>query len=123
MRRRPTQSGFTLVEVVVATVVLAIGLLAALTAFSMATHVVGVSTTETTASFLAQQKLAQVQASDAAHLQARTTTGDFGSAYPDYFWELTVHRADPLHVVRVDLTIYAPEAGKTRAFRFSTAVF
>jgi general secretion pathway protein I len=120
---RPRQTGFTLVEVLVATAVLAIGLLAALTAFSMAARVTGASTNDTVVSFLAHEKLAEIQLLGREQLAPGTTTGSFDPTYPDYSWELTVSRPSDLNVVNVDLTIYAPEGGKTRAFQFATAVF
>jgi len=120
--RRKRQSGFTLVEVLVATAVLAIALLAALTAFSMAARVAGVSTCDTVVTFLAQQKLAEVRLSEWGRPTPGTTTGSFAPAYSDYSWELTVHRSDPNHLSRVDLVIYAPGAGEARAYRFTTAV-
>ena len=126
-------AGFTLVEVLVATVVLAIGLVGALTAFSMAARVTGACTNDTTVSFLAQQKLAEIQArgseqaggqvQDLSPLTPGITTGNFAPAYPNYRWRMVVYRPDTIHLVQVDLTIYAPEAGKTRELRFNSAVF
>jgi len=107
----------------VATIVLAIGLLAVLTAFSLAARAAGASTNDTVATFLAQQKLAEIQLIDPRSLTAGTKSGSFAPAYPHYSWQLTFHRPTELHVVRVDLTIFAPEAGQRREFRFTTALF
>lgn len=106
-----------------ATSVLAIGLLGALTAFSMAARVTGISTNDTIVSFLAHQKLAEAQVLGPEQLTPGTTTGSFEPTYPDYSWELTVSQPDALNVVPVHLTIYAPEGGKTRAYQFATALF
>lgn len=123
MPSRARQSGFTLVEVLVATVVLAIGLLAALTAFSMAARVTGASANDTTVSFLAQQKLSEIEAWNPQQLPAGTTAGDFAPTHPDYSWRLTIHPRDELHVIRVDLVIYTPSGTGSREFQFNTAVF
>ena len=106
-----------------ATAVLAIGLLAALTAFSMATRVTAASTNDTALSFLAQQKLAEIRLLGREALPAGVTRGDFGPEFAQYVWELVVYEPDRLNVVRVDLVISAPEAGRKRETRFSTAVF
>jgi len=115
--------GFTLVEVLVATVILALGLLGALTAFSMATRATGASTNDTALTFLAQQKLAEVQMWGAERLADQDTAGDFGPEYPQYEWEMFVGKPDDRNVVRVDIVIAAPEAGRRRETLFSTIVF
>lgn len=122
MSSKPAGGGFTLVEVLVATALLAIGLLGALTAFSMAARVTGTSATDTTVSFLAQQKLAEIQALGKSQLPPGTSRGDFLPSDPEYSWQMTVYQPDELNVVRVDLTIYAGR-GKRHGLRFSTALF
>ena len=117
------RTGFTLVEVVVATVVLAIGLLGVLTAFSIATRVSAASTNDTVLTCLAQEKLAEIQLLGKEELAAAPTSGDFAPHYPDYQWEMTVHSPDDYNVVRVDILITAPEFGRERATWFTTNVF
>ena len=123
MSSRAGERGFTLVEVLVATVVVAIGLLAALTAFSMANRVVATSSHDTVISFLAQQKLAEIQLLGPQELPTSATAGDFGPEFPQYLWRLTVHQPNDLNVMLVDLMISTPEAGRNRDTRFTTAVF
>jgi general secretion pathway protein I len=120
--RRACQ-GFTLIEVLVATVVLAMGLLACLTAFSMATRATGASTNDTLVPMLAARMLAEVQAGPKEELETGTSRGDFGEQYPGYTWDLTVSPPDDLNVVRVQLTIHAPEMGHTRDIEFATDIF
>ncbi len=110
-------------EVLVATMVLALGLLAALTAFSTASRVRGASSNDTVISFLAQQKLAEIRALGREQLPAGTEEGDFGPDFAEYAWRMTVREPDDVNVVPVDLTISAPEAGRNRETHFSTAVF
>jgi prepilin-type N-terminal cleavage/methylation domain-containing protein len=115
--------GFTLVEVLVATALLATGLLGALTAFSMASRVMGVATNDTVLTLLAQEKLADIQVLGKEALAKAPTSGDFGPDHPEYQWEMLVHAPDELNLVAVDLVIYAPQAGGTRETWFSTSVF
>ncbi len=114
--------GFTLVEVLVATAVLAMGLLAALTAFSMASRVAAASYNDTAIVFLAQWKLAEVQVAGSTRLRPGTTTGDFGPGYPGYSWRLTIGARNRDRLVPVRLTVYARESGRQRAVTFSTAL-
>lgn len=123
MTSASTAKGFTLVEVVIATVVLSLGLIGALTAFSMASRVTATSRNDTIISLLARQKLAEVQLEHRNALTPGTTAGDFGEDYPDYRWQLTVEEPDELHVVQIHLAIFAPQAGRERETRFSTAIF
>jgi general secretion pathway protein I len=115
--------GFTLVEVLVATAVLTTALLAAVTAFSMAARVSGTARNDTLLSFLAQEKLAEVQSLTREELTPGTFAGDFGPEYPGYEWRLTLHSPDEQNVIQVDMVIAAPEAGRIRETWFSTALF
>lgn len=124
MAGKPAESGgFTLVEVLVATALLATGLLGALTAFSMASRVMGVATTDTNLTLLAQEKLADVEVLGREGLAKAPTSGDFGEDHPGYRWEMIVNDPDELNVVRVEVVIYAPKLGGTREVWFSTKVF
>lgn len=115
--------GFTLVEVLVATAVFAIGLLAVVTAFSLAARVSAISRTDTTVVLLAEEKLTELRGQDPRSLPTGTQRGRFAPDHPDYTWELTVRRPDARGVVPVVLVIRAPSGGKTREFRFTTALF
>ena len=124
MRRGGSAAGFTLVEVLVATVIIAIGLLGALTAFSMASRVTAASAHDTLVAALAQQRLADIRAlalSD--QLPDGLSEGDFGERYPAYSWRVIVSDPDEMHIRRVEVTIYALRAGKKRETRFTTELF
>jgi type II secretion system protein I len=122
-RWRPRRRGFTLVEVLVATVILATGLLGALTAFSMATRVSAVSNDDTLLVYLAEAKLTEIQLLGREGLPASGARGDFGPAHPEYEWQLLVDKPDKRNVVRVDLVISFPEVGRIREVSFSTNAF
>ena len=123
MRKVTRQRGFTLIEVLVATVVLTLGLIGALTAFSIASRASGASRNATLIPLLAEQKLSEVKSIPRDTLKAGITRGDFGTEYPGYTWELRIAAPDELHVVRVDLIIYAMELGRTRDVTYTTAIF
>ncbi len=127
MRARPRPEtrarGFTLIEVLVATVILAIGLLAALSAFSMAARASGASRNDTIVPLLAEEKLAEVQTTPRDQLEPGESSGDFGDEYPGYSWEMQIAKPDELHRVRVDVIIHARQSGRTRDATFSTIIF
>jgi prepilin-type N-terminal cleavage/methylation domain-containing protein len=123
MCKRSRANGFTLVEVVVATAILAIGLVGALTAFSMASRVSGVSNADTTLAFLAQEKLADIQLYTNEDIAKIETAGDFAPDHPDYKWQLFVQKPDENNVVSVDVVISYPASGRIRETTFSTRVF
>ena len=81
---RSAQRGFTLAEVLVATFVLSIGLVAVATGFQYATSGVETGRGETSATFLAEQRLEQLRAIavkdfTSATLNAGTTTEAYGT--------------------------------------------
>ncbi len=124
MPRCASRAGFTLVEVLVATSIIAIGLLGALTAFSMASRVTAASTYDTIVSALAQQRLAEVRALALSDLLPEgESEGDFGDEHPGCSWRIVVGRPDEMHVRRVDVIISAPRSGKTHETRFTTSLF
>jgi len=96
MRNR-SDKGFTLVEMLVAAILLATGLAAAATAVGAVTRAQGAALVRTTAARLAEAKLAEIQATgmtsgaaegtfdeiDAAQIPAATDLGDY-----HYRWEI-----------------------------------
>ncbi len=87
MRKQAVRPGFTLIEMLVATVLLAIGVTASLGAISAATNAESEAHRIQTASMLARQKLADlaVQALS-GQLSANQQQGTFAPAEPDYHW-------------------------------------
>jgi general secretion pathway protein I len=81
------EGGFTLMEVMIAMAILAIALVAVYQSqaqsISMSTH----SRFLTTASLLAQSKMAEIEMSDPAEMS--TGSGDFED-FPDYRWKVEV---------------------------------
>ena len=83
--------GFTLLEVMVAIAVIAIALTAALGSQSQSLSIASEAKFYTTATLLARQKMAEI---DAGYLEDLSTdSGDFGEEFPNYRWEMTVNDA------------------------------
>ena len=85
----PGRRGFTLLEVLVAVVVLGIALTALLSTQAGGVRLRSQAEAITTATFLLQERMAQLEL-DEDYPEVGKRDGDFGSGYPGYRWELTV---------------------------------
>ena len=104
------KKGFTLLEVMVAMAIMAITLVALLDSESASISRACEAKFTTSASFLAQKKMAEIETLTAEDLSS--DSGDFGDDYPGYSWELTIENPsfdsppDVLdHLKQMDLTI------------------
>lgn len=111
--------GFTLIEMVVATILLAIGVVAALQCMAASSRTCGVANEYATAALLAQQHLAEVEA-QADTLTGGEQQGEFGDAYPGFTWRQAVEPTDLPAVVRLTLTIEWPSGSARRMSQFTT---
>jgi len=84
-QRRAYESGFTLLELVIATMLLVIGLVAITRAFTRGLASTGESEAYMTATLLAREKLAEVEGTE--ELQNGTEAGDVAEPYEGYRWE------------------------------------
>jgi len=106
-------SAFTLLEVMIAVAVIAVALMALLGSQSQGLSLANESRFNTTASLLAQAKMAEIEArSDQGDLVSGS--GDFGEDFPGYAWDISVQNvsftgvyqiADRLK--KIDLEVYA----------------
>ena len=123
-------SGFTLLEVMVAMAIMAITLMAVLDSQSASISRVSEAKFSTTAPFLAQKKMAEIEIMKAEDL--RSDSGDFGNDHPGYSWELSVQDASfdspenvTDHLKQLDLKISWGEnelySYGLRQYRFSPA--
>jgi general secretion pathway protein I len=80
--------GFTFLEVMVAVAFLATILTAALGSQSQSVSLASEARFYTTATLLAQGKMAEIEAKDLGTLSS--DSGDFGEDFPGYAWEVTV---------------------------------
>src|SRR5690349_19340225 len=74
---RGASGGFTLIEMVVAAIVLFIGVTAAMVCISSATRATGIATEYQTASLLAQQRIAEIESQPDTELSGGSHSGNF----------------------------------------------
>jgi len=105
-------SGFTLLEVMIATAIIAIALVAALGSQSQSVSLANEAKFATTVAFLAQKKMAELEAEDVQDVSS--DTGDFGEDFPGYRWESEVDDAslagaDKDHIKKILVSVYRAE--------------
>jgi len=118
-RRRGSARGFTLMEMVVATIVLFIGGVAALSCMGLATRATGSARDYQTAAILAQDRLAQMGLS-ASDLTAGEEEGTFGDEHPGFAWRQSIEATDVGGLFRVTLTVSWPVGSRRRSVDFVT---
>lgn len=106
-------------EMVVATIVLAVGGVAAMMAISSCIRAIGDAESYSRAAMLAEMRLAEIEA------QPETVTsgeqqGDFGTDYPGYSWTQTVEPTDLSDVMRVTVTVTWPMGARLGQASFTT---
>jgi general secretion pathway protein I len=116
-RRR--QSGYTLIETIVATLVLAIGIYGALGAMSSSSRLAASAEEYATAARLADQKFAELGANPDS-LSGSSQEGDFGTDFPGFAWRMEVNQAEFTDLKQVVLTVDWPSGASRRAAEFVT---
>lgn len=87
-----SEAGFTLLEVMIAVGLIAIGLTAMLGNQSQSVSLANEAKFNTSAAFLAQSKLAELEFVPAAELN--DDSGDFGEDFPGFRWAVTINDVD-----------------------------
>lgn len=82
------ERGFTLLEVMVAVIIISIALVSLIGSQSQSVSIATASRFETTASLLARQKLTELALGGFDELTS--AEGDFGEDFPDYSWKVEV---------------------------------
>ncbi len=103
-RSRSARRAFTLVEMIVATLLLVIGVVAALTAFAGATAATGMAERLHTAALLGQQKLTEIELQPDS-LASGDQSGDFSEQNPGYRWRQSVEPTDYPNLFKVTVTV------------------
>ncbi len=109
-------SGFTLLEVMIAVAILAIGLVAVLKSQTHGLDMAYDSEINTRFALFAQQKIADIQvamASDEKNVDGR---GDFGSEFPSFSWQIESEPSSIPNLEKVKLTITYSEGTNKREF-------
>jgi general secretion pathway protein I len=122
---RKENRGFTLLEVMVAIALIAIALTAVFGSQSQSVSLAGEARFNTTATLLAQSKMAEIELQDPGDLTA--DSGDFDEDFPGYTWNLSVSnvmfdRPENVsdHLKQVDLTI---SWGEDELFQYALRVY
>ena len=97
------RNGFTLLEVMIAMAILAISLVAVFRSQSQSVSMAGETRFLTTASLLAQGKMAEVESIKPQDLI--NNTGDFGTDYPDYLWRIEVNDTAFQYLKKIDVIV------------------
>jgi general secretion pathway protein I len=95
--------GFTLIEVLIAMVMVVVGMVLLSQAFSAGLRAVSVADRSSQAQLLAEQKISELEVLSFSSLQ--TDSGDFGDDYPDYTWQTEVSSTDLDNMKKVILTV------------------
>ncbi len=104
-RNRQSSRGFTLIEMIVATIVLAIGVVGASAAFNMATKASSVATDLQTAAMLAQQQLEQTEVNAQGSITPGDSDGEFGNDFPGFKWHQSITSTDYTYLFQVTVTV------------------
>jgi len=104
--------GFTLLEVMIAMAILAIALVAVYRSQSQSIAMAGDSHFLTTASLLAQGKMAQLDA-----IGSRPESGDFGKDFPDYRWQVTIEDTEIKLIKKFVVTVVNRQLTKRNEYR------
>ena len=86
-------SGFILLEVLVSILILSIGLVAVLGAFSSSTKIIATTRKYSEVVQLAEKKMFELQTAPMESWQTRDS-GDFGDQDPEYIWEYEIEETD-----------------------------
>lgn len=102
--RRRAQAGFTLVEMIVATVLLAVGVVATLGAIHAAATTTLAAEGAQTSALLAQKQITQLELQP-DQISGGDQSGDFGDEYPGYTFQQSVEATDYQNLFKVTVTI------------------
>lgn len=118
---RRTARGFTLIEMIVATILLFVGVVATVMCISAATKSTSIAGEYTSAALLAQQRIAEIEAS-VDQISPGEQQGQFDGEYSSYSWQQNIETDNTNPVYKVTLTIQWPSGVTTRRAQFVTYI-
>lgn len=118
--KRRVERGFTLIEMIVATFLLAIVFVAVAETFGTVTRANSKAEAFQTSALLARKRFAEVE-QQVSSLSGGDTEGDFGDAYPGYKWRQSVVASDFEKLFKATLTITHRDSGSsTDQYEYAT---
>lgn len=105
---RPRQAGFTLLEILVALAVLAMGLGAVIVTASQSTDNITYMKDKTLAHWVAMNKMTELQL-EKNWPGVGIKTGDYEMADRDWRWEAKISDTEDQDVRRIDLNVYSAQ--------------
>jgi Tfp pilus assembly protein PilV len=105
---------------IVATVVLAIGITGSMYAFKATTSQIGAARDITTATLLAQQRLAELTAQPDQLTSGGDQQGEFDGANARFSWQSTTEQTNVTNIVRLTVTVSWQDGFTARRVQLST---
>ncbi|MEA3414752.1 MAG: type II secretion system minor pseudopilin GspI [Thermodesulfobacteriota bacterium] len=115
MISRIYEKGFTLLEVMIAMAILAITLVVVFQSQSQSISMASRARFETTASLLAQSKMAEIEATDPEEIGP--DSGDFGDDFPDYSWQVDVTETEIEVLKKIEVKIINDRMTSNNSFK------
>lgn len=109
------QSGFTLLEVMIALALLAIALLAVLQLQSQSLSMSGEARFKTKTALLAQLKMADIEASET--LALNNTKGDFAPEHPEFAWSAQVEDTQIASLKKIEVRVFHKQLSKDGGYQ------
>lgn len=103
--RRGRHTGFTLIEMIIAALILVLGVAAAMGAISASTNTEAYANQIQTASLLAQRQLAELATQPDTLAGGGDQEGNFDEPYSNYHWKATVESSDYQNLFKVTMTV------------------
>ena len=107
--------GFTLLEVMIAMAILAITLVVVFQSQSQSISMAGRARFETTASFLAQSKMAEIESANPENVVS--DSGNFGDDFPYYSWQVDVTETEIELLKKIEVKVVNEKMTSNNSFR------
>jgi len=117
---RSRRGGFTMLELLVAMAILAIGIVGVLQAFSSSTLTCKAAETNFEMALLAQQVACELDRRP--DLAAGRLTGTFGTDIPWYSWEAEIVQGSQANLYRVEIRVLRDSGGRKKFYRLITCM-